>query len=60
MAVEKIPCRECNDPVAEFRGDKLVIIARHHSGKHENIFSIRYLLKKLEEAGPKRDKISPK
>jgi hypothetical protein len=60
MPDEKIPCRECNDPVAEIRGGKLVIIARHHGGKHKNIISIPWLVRKLEESKQNRDNISTK
>ena len=58
MAVEKIPCRECDTPAAEISGDKLVIVSKHHGGKHRNVFTLEWLIKKLEEAKPKRDNIA--
>lgn len=60
MGVEKVPCRECENPAAYVRDGMLVIESKHHGKKHRNVFTLEFLAKLLKEDDSKSDTIASK
>jgi hypothetical protein len=45
----KVRCDECPTPVAERRGDRILIRQRHHGHEHVTLLPIRDLLEEAEK-----------
>lgn len=57
MSAEKLPCSKCENPTAVIQNGALIIRSRHHGKVHENVYSIEWLKKKLDESEAKSDTI---